>query len=464
MQEGFEYRLDAELQRPDGLPLLPEEARPHFVGVRFCGARFAARVPFVKSSDGGLLVAVLRVPLSQDGGGEVSAAGAFAGSAELQAFALEGRYFATGFKTERFTRRHDFPTLTTRVARDCRGADKLGSSQRASLRERGASRRCSVAAGDYSLTAWDGFWARVDACAPPFCGGLGRISAAAQGEADAAFPLFWVYRQWRCTFDVFSVDEAQRCLEGRKILFSMDSNGPHTLVNLVGVVLNATPSPVVRKGIVREFASRAAFLGPRSGNISVAISYNGHPDVEHYHEGLSTVLTPAFAARHAAAVAAFGGGPAFLTVVNSGLHDLALKFDPAFFAAALPRALDVYDRLDGTERSALAPLRVWRTSVAPAGDARTRFGNPQTIEILNAVSTPLVLERAAPPWHVVDEYDMTFPFCFDNRFSDGGHYGGPGSANFIDIMLIHVYARVRRRLSATSATPARRRCCHPRAG
>ena len=34
---------------------------------------------------------------------------------------------------------------------------------------------------------------------------------------------------------------------------------------------------------------------------------------------------------------------------------------------------------------------------------------------------------------------MTFPFCFYNRFSDGSHYGGPGSANFIDLMLIHVY-------------------------
>ena len=174
----------------------------------------------------------------------------------------------------------------------------------------------------------------------------------------------------------------------------MDSNGPHTLINLVGVVLNATPSPVVRKGIVREFAGRAAFQGPRQGNVSVGCLYDGLPDLEHYHEGLATVLTPAFAARHAAAVAAFGGaGPAFLTVVNSGLHDLALKFDPAFFAAALPHALDVYDLLDGTAKSASAPPRVWRTTLAPAGDARTRFGNPQTV--LNAVPTPLVLARGA---------------------------------------------------------------------
>ena len=173
-------------------------------------------------------------------------------------------------------------------------------------------------------------------------------------------------------------------------------------------------------------------------------SSNGHPELEHYHHGLSTVLGPEFAARHQA-IASFLGERAHLTVVNSGLHDLALKFEPAVFADVLPRALDVYDRIGlnaaAVESSERGPphIRVWRTTVAPAGEARTRFGNPQTAEILNAIATPLVLQRNSPEWLVVDEFDMTFPWCFDNRFSDGGHYGTPGSANFVDIMLLHTY-------------------------
>ena len=44
-----------------------------------------------------------------------------------------------------------------------------------------------------------------------------------------------------------------------------------------------------------------------------------------------------------------------------------------------------------------------------------------------------------PEWLIVDDFDTTFPWSFDNRFSDGGHYGVPGSANFVDQMLLHVY-------------------------
>ena len=444
VQEGFEYRLDASLMRPDGVPLTPEETRPHFVGARLAGKRFAARVPVLKSDDGTTLIVLLRIPYA-----EGAEEGFFAGDAELQMYALEGRY--TGVARQRSTRLHSFASLKTRVASSCNRLDTIVSAglpgaRRVSLRGLGASRRCSRTAGDFSADAWDGYWAR-STCPGPFCGGAGRHSAASQGEpeqeANAGPIAFWIYRTWVCFFDVFSVSDAQQCLAGKKWVFSMDSNGPHSIHSLLVPILNATEMPLDSRGFrhIAEYTHNATFTAPREGSFCIVLTYNGHANLDSWHDGLSTVFSPVFVERHSAAVASFNRAAVQLTVINSGLHDLAGKFEPADFAAILPEALDVYDRISSTAaKPGHGPtLRVWRTTITPAGVVRTRAGTPQTVEILNAITAQVVRARKDPEWLIVDDFDMTFPWSFDNRFSDGGHYGVPGSANFVDQMLLHVY-------------------------
>ena len=53
-----------------------------------------------------------------------------------------------------------------------------------------------------------------------------------------------------------------------------------------------------------------------------------------------------------------------------------------------------------------------------------------------------------PTWAFVDMFDLTFPFHYDNLWSDGGHYGRynmfddttreRGRSDHVDLMMIHV--------------------------
>jgi hypothetical protein len=66
------------------------------------------------------------------------------------------------------------------------------------------------------------------------------------------------------------------------------------------------------------------------------------------------------------------------------------------------------------------------------------------MEVYNRIATEKVQLRF-PEAKLVDAFDMTFPFHYDNNCSDGGHYGRPPRHEgdnhnhyFVDVMLSHV--------------------------
>lgn len=82
---------------------------------------------------------------------------------------------------------------------------------------------------------------------------------------------------------------------------------------------------------------------------------------------------------------------------------------------------------------------MYRTTVAPAGFVRGSPSNPEKMEAYNLVMVE-AFSKKFPEIRIVDSYDMTFPYHYDNNYSDGGHYGRPGNGRhyFVDFMLVHI--------------------------
>lgn len=201
-------------------------------------------------------------------------------------------------------------------------------------------------------------------------------------------------------------------------------------------------------------------------------------------------------------------GAPTLMVINSGLHDgLRFALHPFCLKDYLLVASDMVDFWDMLRNSSATypttpskekekeggkekekekeepclPRTIWKHTVAPAGPARELKANPHKMEHFNrlmvgelvgrqvakeknsrggAAGTPLATRRPrhhpscplpfqSPAresrWEFLDTYDMTFPFHYDNEFTDGGHYGRwncPGRrhdrCDGVDLMVLQV--------------------------
>ena len=242
----------------------------------------------------------------------------------------------------------------------------------------------------------------------------------------------------------------------------------------------------------------------RRASLRVSNLFTGHYETMGNNLGLRSLGHAGLRARHwplvtgsdepPAAAAAAAGSPASgapagaaatppqpppdAVVVNSGLHDALFmpgrKWSPQAFTDALADAQAFWATLLAAADAAAnatgrpPPRLLWRHTVAPAGTVNRRLPlNPQKVEVQNRLTAGALLAAAAaaeaagggvgagarsPParrFGFIDAFDMTFPWHWDNTWSDGGHYGRPpwhrnkggrlvGSAHVVDVMLAHV--------------------------
>ncbi|XP_031494195.1 uncharacterized protein LOC116260193 [Nymphaea colorata] len=304
-------------------------------------------------------------------------------------------------------------------------------------------------ASDFDRDAWSGRWTRLarndtcdmndsgrflclpsdHPCRAPWCdGALGTL------ESNG-----WVYSA-HCAFRIFHREPAWRCLSGRWLFFWGDSNHVDTIRNLLTFVLGVQSV----ESIARRFNETYRNPADPSQYVHITSIFNGHSNVSLNFEGLSSLDHPEY--RDLLRSYFAGSTLPDVIVMNSGLHDGIGCRRASEFAENVARAAEFWDEvLDGRRKR---PLIIYRTTVTVAGYTRPFAYNPQKMELYNG----MVLEgfrRKGLVGKVVDAFDMTFPWHYDNNCSDGPHYGRPpaksrwtggqiGHQYFVDLMLVHV--------------------------
>ncbi|KAG6488743.1 uncharacterized protein LOC122005169 [Zingiber officinale] len=308
--------------------------------------------------------------------------------------------------------------------------------------------------GDFSRPVWSGRWTRHaenDSCGVD---GEGRYRCLdpsllcpepwCEGPLAALESNGWVYSA-HCRFRVFTQESAWRCLRNKWLFFWGDSNHVDTIRNLLNFVLGRTDID----SVPRRFD--ANFTNPAKGSESVRITnvFNGHWNESMNYLGLQSLRNQGFRDL----VLEFFQGPTAPDVMlfNSGLHDGIYWRSVRAFAQGAEYAAEFWEQVMGhvARRTANAPRIFYRTTIAAGGYARELAFNPSKMEAFDGVLLEKLKGRGLITGGVIDEFDMSFPWHFDNRCNDGVHYGRkPAKARwrdgevghyyFVDLMLVHV--------------------------
>ncbi|XP_010255884.1 PREDICTED: uncharacterized protein LOC104596427 [Nelumbo nucifera] len=306
---------------------------------------------------------------------------------------------------------------------------------------------------DFSRDVWSGRWTRHGKnddckisndgryrclnldfpCQKPWCeGSLGSL------ESNG-----WVYST-HCAFRIFIADSAWKCLQNRWIFFWGDSNHVDTIRNLLNFVFDL---PEI-KAVPRRFDMN--FTNPRNRMQTVRITsiFNGHWNETQNYEGLNSLQDEEY--RNLLKRYFSEETVPDTIVMNSGLHDGVHWKNVRRFTQGAEYAArfwkDVIESVKG--RGKRAPEVVYRTTIATGGYARVLAFNPSKMEVFNGVLLEK-LKGAGIVSGVIDDFDMTFPWHYDNRCNDGVHYGRApaklkwrdgeiGHQYFVDLMLCHV--------------------------
>ncbi|CAN1129480.1 hypothetical protein LINPERPRIM_LOCUS17462 [Linum perenne] len=274
-------------------------------------------------------------------------------------------------------------------------------------------------------------------CQNPWCNGsLGSL------ESNG-----WVYSS-HCSFKLFKADSAWNCLKNRWIFFWGDSNHVDTIRNLLNFVLDL---PDV-KSVPRRFDWH--FKNPKDSSQSVRITsiFNGHWNETQNYQGLNSLKNEGF--RDLVKKYFMEETVPDTVILNSGLHDGIYWPNIRRFAVGADYAAGFWKEvMDSVRQRGLVPPKIfYRTTVATGGDARTMAFNPNKMETFNWVVLDK-FRRAGLLAGVIDNFDMTFPWHFNNRCNDGVHYGRAplkmkwkdgeiGHQYFVDLMLAHVLLNV----------------------
>lgn len=256
----------------------------------------------------------------------------------------------------------------------------------------------------------------------------------------------WVYSTRGCTPKIFEAQEAWNCLDGRRLLFWGDSNFQDTIRNLLLFVLEI---PVPQWTNISDWELQRSFedyfVNPVRPDQAVHISsiFNGHHIVSGNFEGLGSLQDSDY---RDSILKHFRENSSPDTIfMNSGLHDGVAFNTTAEYVTAVDLSLDFWESVWNSMRR--KPRVVYRTTVTPAGYSRGMHSNPHKMEVFNRIIVERLHARL-PTAQFVDAYDLTFPWHYDNNYSDGGHYGRAPGVNFfwhrkphhyfVDIMLAHL--------------------------
>lgn len=299
---------------------------------------------------------------------------------------------------------------------------------------------------DFDQQVWSGRWTRhaendeceisddgryrcIDSdlpCKAPWCqGSLGWL------ESNG-----WVYSA-HCSFRIYSEDEAWKLLRGRWLFFWGDSNHVDTIRNLLNFVLGRWDI----KSVPRRFDER--YSNPKNSSESVRITsiFNGHWNQTMNYLGLESLENKSF--RDLLMTYFSEEKLPDTMVLNSGLHDgirwqsvrrfkLAAEYCSAFWETVIREWRHKGKRL---------PSIFYRTTIATGGYARDLAYNPSKMEVFNNILVEKLTEKGIlVGGGVIDDFDMTFPWHYDNRCNDGVHYGrAPLKAQWRDGQIGHQY-------------------------
>lgn len=253
----------------------------------------------------------------------------------------------------------------------------------------------------------------------------------------------WVYST-HCAFQIFSANSAWNCLQNRWLFFWGDSNHVDTIRNLLNFVLDL---PEI-KAVPRRFDMN--FTNPRNPSQSVRFTsiFNGHSNETLNYEGLDSLQDEGF--RNLLKRYFSEKTVPDTIILNSGLHDGVHWKNIRAFSKGAEYAADFWKGVIESvkQRGLPVPELVYRTTIATGGYARNLAFNPNKMEAFNGVLLEK-LKRAGIVSGVIDNFDLTFPWHYDNRCNDGVHYGrAPAKAKwrdgeighqyFVDLMLAHV--------------------------
>ncbi|KAL4556547.1 hypothetical protein LXL04_039203 [Taraxacum kok-saghyz] len=311
-------------------------------------------------------------------------------------------------------------------------------------------RQCNKS--DYRRDVWAGRWTRHgknDKCAisndgryrclshnypcqNPWCyGRLGSI------ESNG-----WVYST-HCSFKLFDSKSAWNCLNTRWLFFWGDSNHCDTIRNMLNFILDVEMATVPRL-----FDMNITNPNNPIQWLRITSVFNGHYNHTGNYQGLNSLYNDAYR-EHLKQYFSGDTVPDTL-IMNSGLHDGVYWPNLRRFTKGAQDAASFWAAvLEGVRRrNVLGPKVIYRTTVATGGYARRLVFNPNKMEAFNGVFLDKLRQFGVID-HVVDHFDMTYPWHFDNRCNDGVHYGRApakmrwrdgqiGHQYFVDLMLCHV--------------------------
>nr|GMD86973.1 uncharacterized protein LOC109191422 [Ipomoea batatas] len=270
-------------------------------------------------------------------------------------------------------------------------------------------------------------------CQKPWCDGpLGSL------ESNG-----WVYST-HCSFKMYSSEEAWNCLSNRWIFWWGDSNHVDTIRNMLNFVLGLSEV----KAVPRRYDMNITNPKNPSQMVRFTSIFNGHHNATANYLGLNSLSNAEY---RELLKGYFSGNVVPDTIImNSGLHDGVYWPNLRSFIQGADYAAAFWSKIvEAVKQRGLAPPEViYRTTITTGGYARSLAFNPHKMEAFNGV----VLDKLKAYGvlnRVVDDFDMTYPWHYDNRCNDGVHYGRAplkyrwrdgqiGHQYFVDLMLCHV--------------------------
>lgn len=249
----------------------------------------------------------------------------------------------------------------------------------------------------------------------------------------------WVYST-HCSFKLFNSEEAWNCLSNRWIFWWGDSNHCDTIRNILNFVMGLDFATVPRRFDMN-------ITNPKNPSQVVRITsiFNGHWNETSNYLGLNSLANADYR-ELLKGYFSHKDVPDTL-IMNSGLHDGIHWHNLRQFIKGADYAASFWSEiLEGVRRRGVAPPEViYRTTVATGGYARSMGFNPYKMEAFNGVVLDKMRQFNVIS-RVIDDFDMTFPWHYDNRANDGVHYGRAplkwkwrdgqiGHQYFVDLML-----------------------------
>ncbi|PPS17109.1 hypothetical protein GOBAR_AA03472 [Gossypium barbadense] len=248
--------------------------------------------------------------------------------------------------------------------------------------------------------------------------------------------------------NVQAVDSGWDCLKNRWIFFWGDSNHVDTIRNMLNFVLGL---PEI-KSVPRRFDMNFSNPKDRSQTVRITSIFNGHWNGTQNYLGLDSLKDEGF--RNLLKKYFSEDTVPDTIIMNSGLHDGVHWSNIRAFSRGAEYAASFWkDIMESVRRRGLVvPQIIFRSTIATGGYARLLAFNPNKMEAFNGVFLEK-LKQAGLVSSVIDNFDMTFSWHFDNRCNDGVHYGRAplkmkwrdgeiGHQYFVDLMLCHVLLNV----------------------